>query len=343
MPDPTATASPPLDVTKTHVARELKHDRPLISCRFDPTGRFVFAGAQDNKIVRWDLTTGTKTELLAHDSWVRALAFVKQREGDTEVITFISGGNDGRMIWWPAAADKPEPIRKIDAHRGWVRALAVTPDQTQFASAGNDNLVKTWRPDGTFVREFVGHAQHVYNVVIHSDGKQLVSGDLKANVIHWDLETGQQVRQFRAASLHKYDETFWADIGGYRGLVFSPDGKWLMGSGITNVSNAFAGIGNPAVAAFDWAAGQEKVVHVAKTAVQGSAWGVVCLPECLVGLSGGGGGGVLYFWKYGEKNEFHLFKLPNTARDLSLSPDGRHLATAHFDGNLRISLMAAKT
>jgi hypothetical protein len=35
-------------------------------------------------------------------------------------------------------------------------------------------------------------------------------------------------------------------------------------------------------------------------------------------------------------------KLPSTARDLDLSPDGLHLATAHHDGHLRIHKMDAK-
>ena len=38
---------PTIDVTKTHIAKELKHDSPIISCRFDPTGKYLFAGAQD--------------------------------------------------------------------------------------------------------------------------------------------------------------------------------------------------------------------------------------------------------------------------------------------------------
>ena len=333
------------DPLLTHVAKEFKHTTPLLSCRFDPTGRFAFAGAQDCKVIRWNLADGKADVFLAHDSWVRALAFARVKEGDQDSTLLFTGGNDGRLIWWKAEAEKPEPIRKLDAHAGWVRALAVTPDQTQLVSCGNDNLVKLWRiSDGTLVREFKGHESHVYNVAIHPDGKQLVSGDLKANLIHWELETGTQVRTFKAAAMHKYDETFAADIGGFRELTFSSDGKLLAGCGITNVSNAFAGIGNACVTVFDWAEGKEKTLHLAKTLVQGNGWGVVLHPqEFVIGLSGGGGGGLIYFWKHGEKNEFQLFKLPSHARDLALSPDAMTLLTAHHDNRLVLSKMAAKT
>ena len=63
------------DPTKTHQAQELKHTSPLIGCRFDPTGTYLFAGAQDNSVVRWRLADGKKAEFKGHVSWVRGLAF----------------------------------------------------------------------------------------------------------------------------------------------------------------------------------------------------------------------------------------------------------------------------
>ncbi len=334
----------PADPLQAHVAKDFKNPSPLVSCRFDPLGRYVFAGTQSNKVVRWSLADGKATEFGGHDSWVRGLAFAKTKDGDKDVLLMISGGYDGRVIIWNADAETPEPIRKIDAHAGWVRALVVLPDQAHVVSCGNDNKVKLWRiADGMLVREFIGHESHVYNVALHPDGKQLVSGDLKANLIHWDLDTGKQLRTFKSASLHKYDEGFWADIGGYRELAFSPDGKFLAGCGITNVTNAFAGVGNAAVAEFNWAEGKEVVVHLAKTAIQGNGWGMVWHPKnFLIGLSGGGGGGVLYFFKPAEKNEFHLFKLPGHARDLALSPDAMTLASAGANGQLVLTKLGPK-
>ena len=50
-PDPL----PPLDVTKAWLRTTLKHQRQLYCCRVSTDGRFVFAGTQDGKIVRWAL------------------------------------------------------------------------------------------------------------------------------------------------------------------------------------------------------------------------------------------------------------------------------------------------
>ena len=47
-----------IDPTKTRMVQELKHNSPLIGCRIDPSGRFVFCGAEDNALVRWELAGG---------------------------------------------------------------------------------------------------------------------------------------------------------------------------------------------------------------------------------------------------------------------------------------------
>ena len=328
----------PVDPTKTEVVKTLAHTSPLISCRFDPTGKFIFAGAEDRSVLRWDLATGVKTEFTVHESWVRSIGF------NTSGETLLTGGYDGRLIWWPAAAaEKPVPLRTVEAHRGWIRALSVSPDGTLVATCGNDLLVKVWNlADGVLVKEFAGHETQIYNVAFHPGGKELVSGDLKSNVIHWELETGKQLRKFTLAALHKYDTQFLADIGGPHSMAFSRDGKLLACGGITNVSNAFAGVGNPAVVLVDWAAGKDQVTHLSKANVQGVAWGVVLHPDGFtIGATGGPGGGLLFFWKFDQKDEFHTLNLKNTARDLALHPDGLQLATAHHDKNRRLSKMAA--
>lgn len=326
------------DPTKTHVTKTLAHTAPLLGCRFDPTGKFVFAGTEDNKVVRWDMATGTKTELAAHDSWIHALAFSANGE------TLISGGYDGRLVWWPATAEKPAPTRTIDAHQGWIRAIAVSPDGKLLATCGNDLKVKLWNlEDGALVREMIGHERHVYNVAFHPDGKQLASGDLTAKFIHWEVDTGNRVRDFAIASMTKYDTGFMADYGGPYCLQFTADGKRLVAGGITNVTNAFAGVGNPIIVEIDWESGKDAMTHLGKSAVNGKIFGLALHPEgFIIGASGGGAGGNLYFWKPDSKEEFHLQGAGNTCRDLSMHPDHLQLATCHHDKNVRIHLMAPK-
>lgn len=328
---------PKAEPEQTYQTAELKHDSPLVGCRFDPSGRYVVAGAQDNNLLRWEVETGKKTVLAGHKSWVRALAFAAKERW------LLSGDYQGRILVWPLDEESPAPLRTIEAHQGWVRALAVSPDGTALYSCGNDQLVKVWSlPDFKPVRELAGHGSHVYNLAVHPDGKQLASIELKGIVKHWDLATGKAVRDLDAKVLHKFDETFRADIGGARGMKFSPDGATLACSGITEVSNAFAGIGKPIVVLYEWAGGKPLPALRPKEAFQGTAWGLIFHPDGFVAAVGGGNGGALWFWKPDQPSSFFTLKLPNNARDLDLHPDGLRLAIPYFDGAVRLYAMAAK-
>ena len=82
--------------------QRFKHGSPLVSCRFDPTGKYLVAGGQDNKLSRFTLPGDTRVELTSsHDSWVRGIVF--SPTGDT----MVTGGYDGRLVWWPITADQP--------------------------------------------------------------------------------------------------------------------------------------------------------------------------------------------------------------------------------------------
>ena len=325
-----------MDVTKTHIEKDLAHSSPLISCRFDPSAKFVFAGAQDYSVWRFEIATGRKTRLPV-EAWVRGLAFEKTGQ------TLVTGGYDGRLIWWSVADKTPAPVRIVEGHTGWVRAVAISPDGSLLASVGNDLIVRLWNmADGQLVREMPGHESHIYNVAFHSNGKDLATGDLMANLIHWEVATGSRVRSWQAESLQKFDKTFIATLGGFRGMAFSPDGRFVAASGMTNVTNAFAGVGNPSVVVFDWESGKQQIEHLSKAKVRGVAWGVAFHPDgTRIGVSGGSGG-FLLFWKPDDASEFHQLKLKDTARDLDLAADGLRVATAHHNGHIYISRMEAK-
>jgi WD40 repeat protein len=334
---PGSPGSVKIDPAQTHQVLQLKHASPLVGCRFDPCGEYVFAGAQDNAVVRWHLASSKPTVLAGHASWVRALAFATREK------LLFSGDWAGRIIAWPTDAAAPSPLWNLRAHRGWVRALAVSPDGKTLASCGNDNLVKLWSiPDGKVVRELVSHESHVYNVAFHPDGHSLVSADLKGIVKVWDLDKGVVAREMDAKILHKYDNGFGADIGGVRSMAIDREGTMLACAGITNVSNAFAGIGNPLVVLFDWKTGKQKQLLRPKVNFQGTAWGVVFHRQGFILGIGGGNGGVLWAWRPSEAQAFFTLKLPNNARDLALHPDGRRLAVPFFDGFVRVYDLGAK-
>ena len=323
---------PEVNPTRTHVEIEYKHNRPLVSCHWSRNGQHIFFGAEDNIVHRFDLSSRQVVEMPGHDSWVRAIGTAP----DGSVC--YSGGYDGRLIWWPGDAETPKPMRVVDAHSGWIRALAVNPTGDVIATCGNDNAVRLWKTsDGSLIHTLSGHASHVYNVAFSPDGASILSCDLKANVKLWNPATGDLKADLPvAAALHKYDTTFRADIGGARSMAFRADGKAVALGGITNVTNAFAGIGEVAVVLMNVADNKIDIQLESKAKTRGSAWGVAWHPnEFWIGLSGGGGGGWLIFWKEDNQHEFFQLKLKSDGRGMSVAPDQRHLAVAHYDMHLR--------
>jgi hypothetical protein len=330
-------------VKQTHVVAEFKLDLPLTTCRIDPTGQYVFAGAEDYNVYRWEISAGadSKTVFKAHDSWVRCVDFSPNGE-----FLYTAGYDDHIGIWRTAdTSAEPAPLKMIDAHKGWVRWVRASPDGTQLASCGNDNLIKLWSlPDGKLIKEFAGHTRYPYAVVFHPDGQRLASFDLMGVIKEWDIASGQELRSFEAKFMWGFDEKFRADMGGARDMAFSADGKTLAVAGLTEVTNAFAGVHKPMILLVDW----DKAEHRHKfkdDAYKGMVWGVRFHPDGFVigaGAPQSGNKGMLWFWNPGEEKAFHAVTLTHCARGLDITPDARRLAIAQFDGLLKVYQMTAQ-
>lgn len=326
------------DVKAAHVVATWPYDRPLLSCRIDPLGRYVFSGSEDAHVERFQLSDGARTLLEGgHKTWVMALTFT------ADGAHAITGGCDGQLSWWETAAETPTPIRTIEAHKGWIRRLATSPDGALIASAGNDGFVRLWNPlDGSLLRELAASERNIYSVVFHPGGQFLLSGDLVGGIKQWDVATGELVREFDGKPLWSYNSAGQGvDFGGVRSLAVSPDGKWLAAGGLHNASNPLGAVHQPLVLLFDWESQELSKKQVAEGITGGAAERLAWLADgSLMGVSGGSSGGFLFFWMPDAEKDHHRLSLGNIARDMDLHPDGLRVATAHHDKHVRITRLA---
>ena len=162
----------PADPKLAHVAQELPAEAPLIACRFDPTGKFVFATSENRSIYRWELAGGKRAALAGHDSWVFDVAVTSDGR------TLISAGGDDTLI---VVLSEFGRTPKINANYGrdhWGTAWSIC-----LGGAGihRGAVIGETVADGTAVKSRQvdgGHLFHTYlsALGIKSTGHFMVAG-----------------------------------------------------------------------------------------------------------------------------------------------------------------------
>lgn len=330
--------------------KNLPNTRQMSAARFTPCGKYLIAAGQDALLHRWDAQGDAFMELpplAGHNGWIQDVVF--EATG-----AMISADSWGGLRCAPYAGDTVEPLWSNPvAHDGWIRSLAISPDGTLVATGGTDGHVRLWsRTDGS--RRFdAQHADPVFSVAFHPNGKSLVSGDLKGNVHQWDLSAvtaagpmpapggvaPQPARTLSAAPLYALNRL--QDVGGARVLAFNADGtKLACGGTKPSVGGNVQGL--PTVLVFDWASG------TAENTLELGDGGDVYITDLryhaegflMATVSGNPGVGKLVFRHPEDKQAFFETKKMPNCHSLSLHPQGNRLAVvatnANSNGNGRV-------
>lgn len=279
---------------------EWKSDDILFCVARVPDSERLLIGGSDFQVCEFDASAGKPERIpfegAGHRSYVTGLALAGEM--------LVSGGYDGRLIWWNVAERKQ--LRDLAAHQKWIRRVMATPDGTRIVSIADDMQIKVWdAAGGELVREFTDHAAmtpHDYPSMLYAlaaspDGKWLATADKVGHVAVWDLVSYEQAAQLETPVMYTWDPVQRRhSIGGARSVSFSPDGTKLAVGGIGQIGNIDHLDGKARVEVFDWQAGTrlfELEDDKQKGLVEQIAWG----PDAAWILAAGGHDkGFLTFW-----------------------------------------------
>ncbi len=289
------------DLSSHAIARQLRgHQEFVYAVAFSPDGRWIASGGWDRAIRLWDRNTGMLVRsFVGSRGFVRGLAF--RPDGKQ----LISCSEDRGLRLWDVASGRS--LASFHGHTGFVHCVAFSPDGAQAASGGMDGSIKLWpaaAPDTQVL--FRNGSGWVGTVAFHPDGQRVATahdGDLRV----WDPRTGEE---------------HWSVVGprglmGRIGLVFSPDGRFLIASspdGGINLWNADTGH-------------LERKLARPPSSIQSAA----CTPDGLR-LATAGGDGTITLWNLTSgKVERQLTGHRAAVNAVAFSPDGQRLASASED------------
>ncbi|KAJ3189102.1 hypothetical protein HDU85_002727 [Gaertneriomyces sp. JEL0708] len=209
-------------------AAKWEHDDWVASVKASRTSSLVLSGSYDACARIWDRSGNCRAVCKGHRGPVKAVAWMeasasKSMEEETK-LQFVTGdGKDGTVFAWEydTAAATTKISYECVGHAGAINAIAVSPDNSQFATASWDSSILLWSTDAEDVEEnqgegrakrrkvgqdssasgsvpakralkrLTGHVGAVSSIVYQrTQGNALFSGGWDHSVRVWDVETG---------------------------------------------------------------------------------------------------------------------------------------------------------
>jgi len=113
------------------------------------------------------------------------------------------------------AAEELEPTRKLKVASGFARSMAFSPDGSLLA-VGGYQAIDLWNTaDWSRAGTLKGHRGYVTGMTFTGDGKQLASSSEDARVLVWNVQNQSSTHEFRELRTP------------IQSVAFSPDGKRL--------------------------------------------------------------------------------------------------------------------
>jgi WD40 repeat protein len=303
------------------------HAGQVMAVAFSPDGKRLASVSLEPGVRIWHLTTGQAEIVLPNEQGFFSVAF------SADGKWLAAGEADGAVVLYDARTGAR--LRTLPAPRSQVRAVAFSPDGTLVAGTTQPRAVTVWEVATGRVRHTLPGRKDDewgWSLAFSPDGKTLATG--------WGIYAPQsagagEVILFEVASGWEVAD-LQLGLGQIRWLGFHPNGRSL-GAVVANGAGRVMTSG-----VWDLTTRQPtRKMAVPASGHLGGAWRA----DGLLMASSGYADGTVRLWNTDGKPEreqvIQLYP-PGThwLHGMSMSPEGRHLATANPDGTITILRLA---
>jgi WD40 repeat protein len=281
-------------------------------------------GTVVGRIELWDLSTHRRLiELRGHDKTITALSYHTARGGDKSLLA--SGSLDGVVrVWdvsgvrvWDAVSNRS--VRTLGVLEKAPSHVSFSPDGQWVAATSQDSLLRVWNlADNIGIRELPGPPQPSNPPVFSSTGRLLfVPG--QTSLTGYDLLEGKPIQlptglRFSVAVARK---AHTLAAGAEKEVRFYDLRKWSVQGKPPSASRRIVLEGEP-------------------LALEISSSGDRLFTSTVHPAPAGQPSATLTAWDMSQNKTLWQLKEPFSVVGLSLSPDGKHLATQSLNGLVRI-------
>lgn len=298
-------------ITPAPLTKLTGHKHEVVCLDFSPDGKLLASSSLGGETVVWDLASNHEVFRRTHNS--DNVCAIRFHPKDNTVYTACT---DGFVRVWEFASQRREPVKVYQApirYDGAFSSLVIDPTGIRMVTDnGSYQATILWNlKDGTF-DEFPAESP-VQDVALAPSGKRLAVSHISETVTIWDIRDAKTVGGFRTG-------------GCQTRICYSPDKKYIAtGSrrGVVRIWNAanFAKVAEPPK--------HRDVVEGLQFTPDGAYLLSCCgfAPENTE----------LRIWDVAARKEVAWF-VPDDmgCMALAISPNGQLLATASFEGEIRL-------
>ena len=217
---------------------------------------------------------------------------------------------------WDHLKLKSDPsLQNYGPHQGKVTDVAFSPQGTLLASSSWDGLVRIWRLNDRPLKPIDLKGVAIESIAFHINGRTLACGDVRGRVTLWNAEDAKQTGEF------------WVDPERAEGtvrissLVFSPNGKRL-----------FAGTDTRQIVSWNVDNEERRILPTLHRRAINS---IDISPDGRYLVSGSNDQSAA-LWDVQTSEQIFYLVHEDAVLGVAFSPDGRSVATACADGQVRV-------